>query len=123
MLNYAKKLKSSEISTKTLLKRCKEEEMKTKKPLNSSELRAELKAILRDMVRAYEGKPQPVANYNLANYAVKIEDLVEEQKRLTEIEVLNHALEYMGQFPDFNLANMYEYIREKEKEFLETSER
>lgn len=105
------------------MKRCKEEEMKTKKPLNSSELRAELKAILRDMVRAYEGKPQPVANYNLANYAVKIEDLVEEQKRLTEIEVLNHALEYMGQFPDFNLANMYEYIREKEKEFLETSER
>ena len=97
--------------------------MKVKKPLNSSELRTELKAILRDMVRAYEGKPQPVANYNLANYAVKIEDLMEEQKKLAKIEALSHALEYMGQFPDFNLANMYEYINDKEKEFLETSER
>ena len=88
--------------------------MKVKKPLSSPELRAELKAILNDMVRAYEGKPQPVANYNLANYAVKIEDLVEEQKKLVEIEALEDALEYMGQFPDFNLANMYEYIKEKE---------
>lgn len=33
-----------------------------------------------------------------------------------EIETLNHALEYMGQFPDFNLANMYEYIKDKEEE-------
>jgi hypothetical protein len=33
-----------------------------------------------------------------------------------EIEALEHALEFMGQFPDFNLANMYEYIRDKEKE-------
>ena len=36
-----------------------------------------------------------------------------------EIEALNHALEFMGQFPDFNLANMYEYIRDKEKEIAE----
>ena len=36
-----------------------------------------------------------------------------------EIEALEHALEFMGQFPDFNLANMYEYIRDKEKEMLE----
>lgn len=35
-----------------------------------------------------------------------------------EIEALNHALEYMGQFPDFNLANMYEYIRDKEREIV-----
>lgn len=36
-----------------------------------------------------------------------------------EIEALNQALEYMGQFPDFNLANMYEYIKEKEEEIVE----
>lgn len=36
-----------------------------------------------------------------------------------EIEALEHALEFMGQFPDFNLANMYEYIRDKEKENAE----
>ena len=36
-----------------------------------------------------------------------------------EIEALEHALEFMGQFPDFNLANMYEYIKDKEKEMLE----
>nr|DAO33699.1 MAG TPA: hypothetical protein [Caudoviricetes sp.] len=36
-----------------------------------------------------------------------------------EIEALEHALEFMGQFPDFNLANMYEYIRDKEEEMLE----
>ena len=35
-----------------------------------------------------------------------------------EIEALEHALEYMGQFPDFNLANMYEYIRDKEREIV-----
>ena len=29
------------------------------------------------------------------------------------------ALEFMGQFPDFNLANMYKYIRDKEEEMLE----
>ena len=33
-----------------------------------------------------------------------------------EIEALEHALEFMGQFPDFNLANMYEYIRDREEE-------
>ena len=33
-----------------------------------------------------------------------------------EIEALEHALEFMGQFPDFNLANMYEYIKDKEEE-------
>lgn len=36
-----------------------------------------------------------------------------------EIEALEHALEFMGQFPDFNLANMYEYIRDKERENIE----
>lgn len=40
--------------------------------------------------------------------------LIKEEKQKAEIEALNHALEYMGQFPDFNLANMYEYIRDKE---------
>lgn len=41
--------------------------MKIKKPLNSSELRAKLKAILSDMVRAYEGRPHPVANLRYKN--------------------------------------------------------
>ena len=36
--------------------------------------------------------------------------LINEEKQKAKIEALNHALEYMGQFPDFNLANMYEYI-------------
>lgn len=36
-----------------------------------------------------------------------------------EIEALEDALEYMGQFPDFNLANMYEYIKDKERENIE----
>lgn len=42
--------------------------------------------------------------------------LINEEKQKAKIEALNHALEYMGQFPDFNLANMYEYIRDKEEE-------
>ena len=41
---------------------------------------------------------------------------VEECERVAKIEALNHALEYMGQFPDFNLTNMYEYIKDKEEE-------
>lgn len=45
-------------------------------------------------------------------YDEKIMDIVKK----AEIEALEYALEYMGQFPDFNLANMYEYIRDKEKE-------
>lgn len=45
-------------------------------------------------------------------YDEKIMNIVKK----AEIEALEHALEYMGQFPDFNLANMYEYIRDKEKE-------
>lgn len=45
-------------------------------------------------------------------YDEKIMNIVKK----AEIEALENALEYMGQFPDFNLANMYEYIREKEKE-------
>ena len=42
--------------------------------------------------------------------------LINEEKQKAKIEALNHALEYMGQFPDFNLANMYEHIRDKEEE-------
>lgn len=45
--------------------------------------------------------------------------LINEEKQKAKIEALNHALEYMGQFPDFNLANMYEYIKEKEEEIVE----
>lgn len=45
-------------------------------------------------------------------YDKKIMDIVKK----AEIESLEHALEYMGQFPEFNLANMYEYIRDKERE-------
>ena len=82
--------------------------MKIKKPLNSSELRVELKAILSDMVRAYEGKPQPVANYNLATYAVKIEDLIEEQKKLVEIKDLERIEQYIKDreynIPEFSIS-------------------
>lgn len=42
--------------------------------------------------------------------------IVNEEKQKAKIEALNHALKYMGQFPDFNLANMYEYIKDKERE-------
>lgn len=45
--------------------------------------------------------------------------LINEEKQKAKIEALDHALEYMGQFPDFNLANMYEYIKEKEEEIVE----
>ena len=45
--------------------------------------------------------------------------VIRKEKQKAEIEVLEHALEFMGQFPDFNLANMYEYIRDKEKEIAE----
>jgi hypothetical protein len=45
--------------------------------------------------------------------------VINEEKQKAEIEALNHALEYMGQFPDFNLANMYEYIKDKERENIE----
>lgn len=47
-------------------------------------------------------------------YDEKLMNIVKKAK----IEALNHALEYMGQFPDFNLANMYEYIKEKEEEMV-----
>ena len=45
-------------------------------------------------------------------YDEKIMNIVKK----AEIEALEHALEYMGQFPDFKPANMYEYIRDKERE-------
>ena len=48
-------------------------------------------------------------------YDDELMDIVKKAK----IEALNHALEYMGQFPDFNLANMYEYSKEKEEEIVE----
>ena len=49
----------------------------------------------------------------------KYDDELMDIVKRAEIETLNHALEYMGQFPDFNLANMYEYIRDKERENIE----
>lgn len=49
----------------------------------------------------------------------KYDDELMDIVKKSEIEALNLALEYMGQFPDFNLANMYEYIRDKEKENAE----
>ena len=58
-------------------------------------------------------------NKTLIDVSVLVKGLVQlinEEKQKAKIEALNHALEYMGQFPDFNLANMYEYIRDKEEE-------
>lgn len=49
----------------------------------------------------------------------KYDDELMDIVKKAEIEALEHALEFMGQFPDFNLANMYEYIRDKEKENAE----
>ena len=49
----------------------------------------------------------------------KYDDELMDIVKKAEIEALNHALEYMGQFPDFNLANMYEYIKDKEREDIE----
>lgn len=49
----------------------------------------------------------------------KYDDELMDIVKRAEIETLNHALEYMGQFPDFNLANMYEYIKDKERENIE----
>lgn len=49
----------------------------------------------------------------------KYDDELMDIVKKSEIEALNRALEYMGQFPDFNLANMYEYIRDKERENIE----
>ena len=49
----------------------------------------------------------------------KYDDELMDIVKKAEIEALEHALEFMGQFPDFNLANMYEYIRDKEEEMLE----
>ncbi len=45
----------------------------------------------------------------------KYDDELMDIVKKSEIEALNQALEYMGQFPDFNLANMYEYIKDKER--------
>lgn len=45
--------------------------------------------------------------------------LIKEEKEKSKIEALEDALEFMGQFPDFNLANMYEYIKDKGRENIE----
>lgn len=42
----------------------------------------------------------------------KYDDELMDIVKKAEIEALNRALEYMGQFPNFNLANMYEYIKD-----------
>ena len=49
----------------------------------------------------------------------KYDDELMDIVKKAEIEALNRALEYMGQFPNFNLANMYEYIKDKERENIE----
>ena len=46
----------------------------------------------------------------------KYDDELMDIVKKAEIEALEHALGFMGQLPDFKLANMYEYIRDKEKE-------
>lgn len=62
-----------------------------------------------------EGVKEEDINKVYQKYDDELMDIVKK----SEIEALNHALEYMGQFPDFNLANMYEYIRDKERENIE----
>lgn len=59
------------------------------------------------------------ASIDVGGLVKSLVGLIKEEKQKAEIEALEHALEYMGQFPDFNLANMYEYIRDKEEEMLE----
>lgn len=59
------------------------------------------------------------ASINIDGLVKNLVGLIKEEKEKAKIEALNHALEYMGQFPDFNLANMYEYIRDKERENIE----
>lgn len=43
-------------------------------------------------------------------------EYIEERERAARIEALEYALECIGQFPNLNLASMYEHIRDKEKE-------
>lgn len=62
-----------------------------------------------------EGVKEEDINRVYQKYDDELMDIVNK----AEIEALNRALEYMGQFPDFNLANMYEYIRDKERENIE----
>ncbi len=56
------------------------------------------------------------ASIDVSGLIKNLVQVINEQKQIVKIEALNHALEYMGQFPDFNLANMYEYIKDKEEE-------
>ena len=56
------------------------------------------------------------ASVDVSGLAKWLVQVINEEKQKTEIEALEHALEFMGQFPDFNLANMYEYIKDKEEE-------
>ena len=58
------------------------------------------------------------ASFDVSDLAKWLVQVINEEKQKAEIEALEHALEFMGQFPDFNLANMYEYIRDKEREIV-----
>lgn len=90
--------------------------MRPKKLLNSSELKTKLKTIINNATRAYDGKPECVDKYNLTTYVTELEQLIEEQKCLAVIEALNDCFEFMGQFPEINLAEMREYIKDREEE-------
>lgn len=43
-------------------------------------------------------------------------ELIEKQKHQAAVEALNDLFEYMGQFPDINLADMREWIKNFEEE-------
>lgn len=58
------------------------------------------------------------ASVDVSSLVKWLVQVINEEKQKAEIEALEHALEFMGQFPDFNLANMYEYIRDKEREMV-----
>ena len=40
-------------------------------------------------------------------------EYIEECERVARVEALEYALECIGQFPNLNLANMYEHVRDK----------
>ena len=59
------------------------------------------------------------ASIDVGGLVKSLVGLIKEEKEKSKIEALEDALEFMGQFPDFNLANMYEYIKDKGRENIE----
>jgi len=56
------------------------------------------------------------------NYLIEgLVQAINEEKQNAQIEALEYALEFVGQFPDSNLADVYEYVKDKERENIENS--